>query len=232
VPSQAEIQCECAFTYMNAVFRKNLTEALAVGANGVDDTSDTAGALNDDTDRARSCRTTGTCFWGVSDPENWARDRVRGVEEGVAHAPDNSSTAADRRAHGDTGGTKRRPLHRSEIAHSQGHRPIELAANHVRATSRLDDELRDERGNTAPASVFSLICINRSPNSSQPGRWDEGCGGEWDCGYDGFRASLRGSIRTRVPPSSIDRSAPRLMSSRCTSSALATMLTASSESRS
>jgi hypothetical protein len=35
VPSQAEIQCECAFTYMNAVFRKNLTEALAVGANGV-----------------------------------------------------------------------------------------------------------------------------------------------------------------------------------------------------
>ncbi len=43
---------------------------------------------------------------------------------------------------------------------------------------------------------------------------------------------LRGSILTRVPPSSIDRSAPRSMSSRCTSSALATVLTASSESRS
>ena len=68
MPSQAEIRCECAFTYMNAVFRKNLTEALAVGANGVDGTSDTGGALDDDTDRARPCRTTGTCIWGVSDP--------------------------------------------------------------------------------------------------------------------------------------------------------------------
>ena len=28
-PFQAEIQCECAFTYMNAVSRKNLTDALA-----------------------------------------------------------------------------------------------------------------------------------------------------------------------------------------------------------
>jgi hypothetical protein len=29
VPFQAEIRCECAFTYMNAVSRKNLTDALA-----------------------------------------------------------------------------------------------------------------------------------------------------------------------------------------------------------
>ena len=28
VPSQVEIRCGCAFTYMIAVFRKNLTEAL------------------------------------------------------------------------------------------------------------------------------------------------------------------------------------------------------------
>ena len=27
VPSQAEIQCECAFTYMNALLRTNLTDA-------------------------------------------------------------------------------------------------------------------------------------------------------------------------------------------------------------
>jgi hypothetical protein len=86
VPSRVEIQCECAFTYMNAVFRKNLTEALAVGANGVDDTSDTGGALDDDTDTARSCRTKGTSFWGVSDPRKlgggtvlggWQRGRSR-----------------------------------------------------------------------------------------------------------------------------------------------------------
>ena len=33
VPSQVEIRCGCAFTYVNAVFRKNLTEALAINAN-------------------------------------------------------------------------------------------------------------------------------------------------------------------------------------------------------
>ena len=36
MPSQAEIRCECAFICMNAVFRKNLTEALAGDANGKD----------------------------------------------------------------------------------------------------------------------------------------------------------------------------------------------------
>jgi hypothetical protein len=47
------IQGECAFTYMNAVFRKNLTDVLAVDANDVDTASDTGGALNDGRDRAR-----------------------------------------------------------------------------------------------------------------------------------------------------------------------------------
>ncbi len=46
MPSQAEIQCECAFTYMNAVFRKNLTDALSVDAHDVDKASDTGGALH------------------------------------------------------------------------------------------------------------------------------------------------------------------------------------------
>jgi hypothetical protein len=69
VPSQAEIQCECAFTYMNAVLRKNLTDTLAADANDVDTASDTGGALNDGRDRARFCRTDATCSWGVSDPD-------------------------------------------------------------------------------------------------------------------------------------------------------------------
>ena len=68
VPCQAEIQCDCALTYMNAVFRKNLTEARQVDANHVDTASDTSGALGNDRDRARFCRTTATCIWGVSDP--------------------------------------------------------------------------------------------------------------------------------------------------------------------
>ena len=58
MPSRAEIQCECAITYLNAVFRKNLTDALAVDANDVDTASETGGTLNDVRDRARFCRTT------------------------------------------------------------------------------------------------------------------------------------------------------------------------------
>ena len=88
MPSQAEIQCECAFTYMNAVFRKNLTDALAVDANHVATASDTSGALGDGRDRARLCRTTATCIWGGGGPrppEAWGPDR--GVGVGGAHAP-------------------------------------------------------------------------------------------------------------------------------------------------
>ena len=89
---------------MNAVFRKNLTDALAVDANHVDTASDTSGALDDGRERARFCRTTATCIWGVSDPlpaEAWGRDR--GVAEGVAHAPDDSVAAPDSRADCDRG---------------------------------------------------------------------------------------------------------------------------------
>ena len=68
MPSRVEIQRECAFTYMNAVFRRNLTDALAVDASHVDTASDTSGAFGDGRDRARFCRTIATCIWGVSDP--------------------------------------------------------------------------------------------------------------------------------------------------------------------
>jgi hypothetical protein len=40
VPSQAEIRCECAFTYMNAVFQQNLTYALVVDATNADTASE------------------------------------------------------------------------------------------------------------------------------------------------------------------------------------------------
>jgi hypothetical protein len=53
---------------MNAVFRRNLTDEIAVDANDVDTASDTGGALDDRRGRARFCRTTATCIWGVSDP--------------------------------------------------------------------------------------------------------------------------------------------------------------------
>jgi hypothetical protein len=52
------------------------------------------------------------------------------------------------------------------------------------------------------------------------------------CDYEVSYERRSGSIRTRVPPSSIDRSAPRSISSRYAATALATLLTALSESRS
>jgi hypothetical protein len=63
VPCRVEIQCECAFTCMNADFRKNLTDARAVDANDVNTAFDTSDALGDGRDRARFCRTTATCIW-------------------------------------------------------------------------------------------------------------------------------------------------------------------------
>ena len=68
VPSQVEIRCGCAFTYMNAVFRKNLTEALAINANDEDTALDTGAAFGGVTGIATSRRMTATCMWGVSDP--------------------------------------------------------------------------------------------------------------------------------------------------------------------
>jgi len=115
VPSQAEIQCECAFTYMNAVFRKNLTDALAVDANEVDTASDTGGALDDRRDSARFCRTNVTCIGGVSDPRfSGAEPRQEGGRGGRSR-PVASVTAADSRADCDTGGKQRRPLRCSEV---------------------------------------------------------------------------------------------------------------------
>jgi hypothetical protein len=53
---------------MNAVSRKNLTEAHAIDAYEVNTASDAGGTLDDGRDRVRSCRTTVICIWGVSDP--------------------------------------------------------------------------------------------------------------------------------------------------------------------
>jgi hypothetical protein len=63
VPSQVEIRCGCAFTYMNAVFRKNLTEALAGDANDEDTAVDPGGAFSNVTGIALSRRTIVTYTW-------------------------------------------------------------------------------------------------------------------------------------------------------------------------
>jgi hypothetical protein len=64
------------------------------------------------------------------------------------------------------------------------------------------------------------------------GRRRRPCDSPADGCYGRSCGGRRGSTLTRVPASSIDRSAPRSMSSRCPSSASPTTLTTTSESRS
>jgi hypothetical protein len=68
VLSRAAIRRKCAFTYMNAVSGKNLTDARAVDANDVSTPLDTGAAFGCTTDIAPSRRMIVTCMWGVSDP--------------------------------------------------------------------------------------------------------------------------------------------------------------------
>jgi hypothetical protein len=69
VPSRAEIQCECAFTYMNVVSGENLTGVFSSTKSMRVRPQDTGGALCSVTDEARFRRTIATCIWGVSDPQ-------------------------------------------------------------------------------------------------------------------------------------------------------------------
>jgi hypothetical protein len=68
VPSRGEIQCECAFTYMNAVSGENLTSVFSSMKSMRRRPQDTGGAFYSVTDEARFRRTIATCIWGVSDP--------------------------------------------------------------------------------------------------------------------------------------------------------------------
>ena len=108
MPSQMEIRCRCAFTYMNAVFRKNLTEALAGDANDEDTALDPGGAFSAVTGTALSRRTIVTWTSGVSDPLRAGRGAKKGAARSGSLTPHCRSARLRQRVHGDTGGTERR----------------------------------------------------------------------------------------------------------------------------
>jgi hypothetical protein len=73
---------------MNAVFRQNLTDALAVDANDVDTASETGDAPADDHNTAGFCRTNAPMHVGRERlPEGRAWGEEGGSQMGVAHAP-------------------------------------------------------------------------------------------------------------------------------------------------
>jgi Reverse transcriptase (RNA-dependent DNA polymerase) len=59
-------------------------------------------------------------------PPLFKRGTSTGGRGGRPSRPRCLAHCCDGRAHSDTGGTKRRPLHRGEVAHAQGHRPTDV----------------------------------------------------------------------------------------------------------
>ena len=144
---------------MNAAFRQNLSVVFTFDGNNSGIARDTRGSLGDVANRARFCRTTATPIPGVSDPHGSRPGTgFGGWQRGSLTPPDTSATAADSRAHFDAGGTERRPVQRSEVAHRKEHRGINAPRNHVDQATRLATNSSPGRGNTAPASVFPLLC--------------------------------------------------------------------------
>jgi hypothetical protein len=58
------------------------------------------------------------------------------VEEGVAHAPDATVTAAGNGADCDTGGKQRRPIERGEVADRKEHRYFTHGRNNIPRAAR------------------------------------------------------------------------------------------------
>ena len=144
---------------MNAAFRQNLSVVFTFDGNNSGIARDTRGSLGDVTDRARFCRTTATPIPGVSDPHGSRPGTgFGGWQRGSLTPQMPPLTAADSRAHCDAGGTERRPVQRSEVAHRKEHRGINAPRNHVDQATRLATNSSPGRGNTAPASVFPLLC--------------------------------------------------------------------------
>jgi hypothetical protein len=72
---------------MNAVSRKNLTEALAINANDEDTVLGTGGAFYGVTGIALSRRTVVTCTSGVSDPRRASHGAKKGAAEWGSPTP-------------------------------------------------------------------------------------------------------------------------------------------------
>jgi hypothetical protein len=138
---------------MNAIFRRNLTAVLSPKANDVRTAPDTGGALDDDTDRARFCRTTATCIWGVSDPRKLGAGPRSGGGRGGRSRPKCLLTPARARAAG-YGRLRAPPVkRRAEPVHREEHRPIHLPRDHAESAVGLVAGQCTKRGTTAPKSV-------------------------------------------------------------------------------
>jgi hypothetical protein len=184
VPYQAEIRCECAFTCMNAVSRKNLTDARAVVANHVRTALDTGAALGGVIGIAPSRRMIVTRMWGVSDPQRAGRGAKKGAAKWGSLTPHCRFARLRQRRRLATGGKERR---RQWYPNSQTSKNMD--GPHVRHRS---NDARDRparrflsRGNGAPEFRFPHPVPLSRVQTRQPGavlRVREGLGGS-RCAY-------------------------------------------------
>jgi hypothetical protein len=101
---------------MNAVFRKNLTEALAGDANNEDTALDPGGAFSAVTGIALSRRTIVTSTSGVSDPLRAGRVAKKGAARWGSLTPTVELLGCDNGVDCATGGTERRRSWCPELA--------------------------------------------------------------------------------------------------------------------
>ena len=185
IPPQFRIQSECALTYMNARSGQNLsavrTPLWNVGAHVVKSPEHSAMAR----DRARICRTTATCIWGVSDPLIAAVGPRSGGGRGGRSRPDASIVVTDSDADCDTGGRQRRPIDSGEVPDPKEHRHFVIDA--ITFLSGLVDQRTirakgDHSSRVCGPPVFSSL--SRFPTISRGERWASNAGSAW---YSGTR---------------------------------------------
>jgi hypothetical protein len=175
VPFQAEIRCECAFTCMNAVSRKNLTDAQTESANNVRTALDAGAAFGGVAGIAPSCRMIATCIWGVSDPLRVGRGAKTGAAKWgslTPHWPLRSAVTAARSA---TSAAQNAAGVRPEAADWQEHRASFVLHKAKRAVG-YPSEPMSGRGNGAPEFRFPHpVPPSRVRTPGQPGRGRRSC---------------------------------------------------------
>ena len=153
VLSRAAIRRKCAFTYMNAVSRKNLTDARAVNANDVRTALDTGAAFGGVTGSAPSRRMIVTCMWGVSDPLRAGRGAKKAAAKWGSLTPHCAPCSAATAARTAKPAAQNAAGVRPEAADWQEHRTSFVLHKAKRAVGSASESVSG-RGNGAPEFRF------------------------------------------------------------------------------
>jgi hypothetical protein len=164
MPSRAEIQCECAFTHMNARSRQNLSDAATAQMNRERGGRRKGGALDSVIGIALSRRTIMTCMWGVSDPRRVGRGAKMGAAKWGSLTPGLSLCAAVTAARTATPAAQSAAGTWCQVADWQEHRGSYFLEKGKHA-AHAESERRIGRGTVLPSfgspTLFSASHVHR-----------------------------------------------------------------------